>query len=1193
MSPIAKKIAAVAAVCAIAALSAQAESPIAAENGIRLSEWGNSPVLPEVESSAPARKAEGESVLPELGEFLSEEWQTLGAGATDTDRLRKALANRATGRADDSLMSFMTSRWESAPGRLANFLTDHAETRLNAMPGIENAALDLTPAADGNGFGFSASGVGVLHSSESAAFGIQPKIERASEDGILRGSFGAFQRKAVGGAVVGVNAFADFTSHPVRGEASRWRFGADFASPWVDANVQKYVGGLGERYYHGGELHQAYTPHGTAAEIRVHSPDLRWLEGFARFSETEGRGGNADTRTHGFGLAFQPHFAGLSGWQANAELAGGTNDLNVALNYAWTLGKGAALPSLSEPFGVYTKLLNPSFDIERASVESYSLYETAALWEMQHGSMDALSPLTDAELERRMSVAWKRVPEHLRISESLRGKCPIANFAIVDGIAAREDDDWWGFASRHGFNSDEVKSDEASNLMLQAWFGDGGCAEYFQSYLDVNWQIGSSAIYSANEVGARALHSVFRFGGGKFPFLDYDSPWGEGWRFETRNGVPLAFFDGYHNAVKLLLLWGADADAVIASGRNAGQTPLDRLQAAHGEWYTKNFWGYIYEAWDHFDDDSVRFIDFYSAWNSAARETLTKRKANLLAMAQLLKLYGGECKVQPASQGYCSVSPPSHWEKLELQRPEPGTLNEINPPNVAFGHVGEIARIQSNTDYADVDFELESDYDHFSIASAGSATDMSFDGKDTLCVYYHGSICSATTSGRYNPDEESKVGVLRMTEENVSQGRYVITVRAKFHYHIHALNTVTVEVIVNVVGNNAQMVRKFDMGTRKALESVEELVGYRGENLDAVSIPGLEYSTPTAVGSSIGDDGLLQLGNVIYSHGSFTDVFVEATSPNLVGVLTLDIRMQATCPGTAPAAGDTRGLTDLVEAGDYEAFCWRIANRDSRHTDGEYVSSIFPSDSRATSDPKFMWAAMGRNRNRTTQISGRHDNFHPIHYAVLGGDNYLPLFKRLRISHPDQLNATTGRERRNLLMLAAANSESDILDFILLNFQSWNIGIDNKDRKGQTALHRSVYSHGDENARKLLAKGANINAKDGDNRTPIIEAIVNDELPAFRHLLVNNAQVFLLDDFGLGPIHYAIEAEKPEIACQIYEMSNGVIDHRSGPNVHFRYNRYPPNAKARDAVNELALSSMRTLFTHTATFCAGYSLQGI
>ena len=438
MPTIAKKIVAVAAVCAIAALSAQAESPVAAENGIRMSEWGNKPVLPEVESSAPARKAEAESVLPELGEFLSEEWQTLGAGATDTDRLRKALANRATGQADDSLMSFMTSRWESAPGRLANFLTDHAETRLNAMPGIENAALDLTPGDDGNGFGFSASGVGVLHSSASAAFGIQPKIERASEDGILRGSFGAFQRKAIGGAVVGVNAFADFTSHPVRGEASRWRFGADFASPWVDANVQKYVGGLGERYYHGGELHQAYTPHGTAAEIRVHSPDLRWLEGFARFSETEGRGGNADTRTHGFGLAFQPHFGGLSGWRTNAEWTGG-EDLNVALNYAWTLGEGAALPSVSDPFNVYTDLTNPAIEITEANIASYNIkaYEGAALWELGYGigSVTFSADYDPSQWGGRQTLAWLLVPEYLRVEGPYARYCPppIISVGRVDG----------------------------------------------------------------------------------------------------------------------------------------------------------------------------------------------------------------------------------------------------------------------------------------------------------------------------------------------------------------------------------------------------------------------------------------------------------------------------------------------------------------------------------------------------------------------------------------------------------------------------------------------------------------------------------------------------------------------------------------------------------------------------------------
>ena len=332
MPTIAKKIAAVAAVCAIAALSAQAESPVAAENGIRMSEWGNKPVLPEVESSAIPRKAEAESALPELGEFLSEELQTLGAGATDTDRLRKALANRATGRADDSLMSFMTSRWESAPGRLANFLTDHAETRLNAMPGIENAALDLTPARDGNGFGFSASGVGMLHRDADSGFGLQPKIERSSVDGKLLGSFGAFQRKALGDwGVVGVNVFADYANDPVRGDASRFRVGADFSSSWVDADVRRIIGGEGERYRDSsGRLFQAYAPHGTEAELRVHSPNVLWLEGYAKFAEWEGRGGNADTRTDSFGLTFQPYTGPMAGLRADAGVSGENAEVDLA-----------------------------------------------------------------------------------------------------------------------------------------------------------------------------------------------------------------------------------------------------------------------------------------------------------------------------------------------------------------------------------------------------------------------------------------------------------------------------------------------------------------------------------------------------------------------------------------------------------------------------------------------------------------------------------------------------------------------------------------------------------------------------------------------------------------------------------------------------------------------------------------------
>ena len=437
MPTIAKKIAAVAAVaavCAIAALSAQAESPVAAENGIRLSEWGNSPVLSEIESSAPARKAEGESVLPELGDFLSEEWQTLGAGATDTDRLRKALANRATGRADDSLMSFMTSRWESAPGRLANFLTDHAETRLNAMPGIENAALDLTPGDDGNGFGFSASGVGMLHHDSDSGFGLQPKIERSVSDGKLLGSFGAFQRKALGDwGVVGVNVFADYANDPVRGDASRFRVGADFSSAWVDADVRRIIGGEGKRYRTSdGRLFQAYAPHGTEAELRVHSPNVLWLEGYAKFAEWEGRGGNADTRTDSFGLTFQPYTGPMAGLRADAGVSGENAEVDLA--YSWVIGKGAALPKSAERFNVYTDIAK-AVQNGNFNPHSYSIYETGHLYELQETS--GLETLSGVDLQIRVSMMWDLVePEIMRISPELRPYCVPPIFAVNNDFVA-------------------------------------------------------------------------------------------------------------------------------------------------------------------------------------------------------------------------------------------------------------------------------------------------------------------------------------------------------------------------------------------------------------------------------------------------------------------------------------------------------------------------------------------------------------------------------------------------------------------------------------------------------------------------------------------------------------------------------------------------------------------------------------
>lgn len=405
--------------------SAGAEGPAVESRALSdqhtLSEWGREIVLPEMSSSADARsRFADEDAQPDFGEFLSEEINSFGAGATDSEQLRKMMANRAIGREDDSVMSWMSSRWKSAPNRFAGFLTDYAEARLGAMPGVESADIDWAP--DDEGFGaFSASGVGALRPSASQAFGFQPKIERRRSDGRLLGSFGVFHRRALGdSAVAGLNIFTEHMDDPDRGSFSRWWLGADFASRWVDADVKRYISGDGREIWRDNRRFRAYTPDGLSAELRVHSPDLRWLEGYAKFSEWNGRGGNADTRTKSFGLTFQPSFGALAGLRTDAELAG--DDVNFELKYAWTFGQGAALPQNADPFSVYSDIAKSVSAGENFDIHQYELYEVAHLYE----SADRLSSvsISEEEIFRRVSLSWELVPEYLRISEHLRPYCP-------------------------------------------------------------------------------------------------------------------------------------------------------------------------------------------------------------------------------------------------------------------------------------------------------------------------------------------------------------------------------------------------------------------------------------------------------------------------------------------------------------------------------------------------------------------------------------------------------------------------------------------------------------------------------------------------------------------------------------------------------------------------------------------------
>ena len=1028
--------------------------------------------------------------------------------------------------------------------------------------------------------------------------------------------------------------------------------------------MQKYVGGLGERYYHGGELHQAYAPHGTAAEIRVHSPDLRWLEGFARFSETEGRGGNADTRTHGFGLAFQPHFGGLSGWRTNAELAG--DDLNVVLNYAWTLGEGAALPSVSDPFNVYTKLTDPMVDITETSIESYALYEGAALWELNSGGQ---SQLSDIEFQRRISLLWLQAPEYLQLeSDWQQGLyCPPPVISVGD-------------VERH------LASRKTLGDYFTEAFSEGGGCDWAILGADPNanahtkfstWLAG----WSSNESNHQAIHLMAAFLSSNGGFF-YNRGWSPNYIQEV---------DG----IRIAILAGGDVNIPLPDDHPnlSGYTALDILQDGAESWInlTSSDLQGLRGLLNHrrvYSGVRKNCRHDSRGWLACADDLLNESRDLVLKAAKILRANGAECVKKEKSSYLCSIEHDSSWTKFEPELPPNGGLIPVPQIVVTQGYTGEVFRVTATTDYADVDFNFAGLGDSFSATRLGEIVEFSGygfsngrinSGETTVVVvqltnsalpvgtheieitadfFYHhtdlntavhvatiavlspGGLVKADTkpiasghtgevfritatvayadvdfeivgpgndfvieragtfskisgSDGFSPGQRTyqgqpTVGIVRLANSDIQSGEYTLTVKAAFSYNVSAINSAAMILTVNVLGKRNGIVRKFDMGNRRAFESVEEFVGYRGEDLVAVSVSDLDYSFVNRRNDTIDDDGLIQLTNFPYRYNESTNILVKATSPNLVGMLTLNVKMQASCPGTAAAAGDTRTLLELVETDDYEAFCWRIANDNSPNDDGEYLSSIFPNENPSTRDAKYMWTALGVNRNSTNRIAVSGDGHYRIHLAARGGDAYLPVFKYLFVADQELRNSTTETKGRNVLMLASRWSGRQMLDFILPFSASWGIGINDGDHEGHTALHHSVYSEDTYHPEQLLAYGASINAKNNVNRTPLIEAAFLGESKMVKFLLEQNAVVLGNDDYGLGAIHYAIRRDDAEIACRLYIASNGVKDQSSGIEVTYPNAFYPADTTPSEAILSGAYPSMQGLFTNTFQFCADY-----
>ena len=724
-----------------ATLSTGAEVPgkstASVQPGIRMSEWGRETRLSELTSSA--RTEIGDEVeLPDFGEFLSEEWNTLGAEATSAESLRKMLANRAIGRKDDSLLSFMSSRWKSAPGRLANFLTDYGEARLNALPGVENAALEFAPDGE-NGFGFSASGVGVVRRTESSAFGIQPRLEKSGVDGRLSGSFGAFQRHGIGeAAVIGVNAFVDYASDPVHGELSRWRVGADFASAWADADVKHYFGGSKQRYRRDGRLFRSYVPDGTTAELRLHSPDFRWLEGYAKFAEWQGRGGKPDKRSQSYGLTFSPYRGALAGWRASAELADAVAGFRLAYDYA--LGKPALPPAATSPFGVYTSITDPVDPGQPLNLEQFEVYEFIAWREGWVGNFLYHRPSQEWRYSR---AAWSKIePSYMRVSGEWQDYTVPPIFPILDYSANSIWREGVLSSGDNGLDPQEVANGaiigKNVNKMMDSYGDMHPLHAYFHGH-DFDLHVNSWSICRG--------------------YPEYSSiP--EDRQINCYDEGP--YWDYVENAVKILIIAGSRVNDV-----EDGITPLRRLDLLYNGGYR-----------DEVGEDGVTIRSPLMA-STAERMKET---------ARVLRANHAHCG--GASGPLCDIALPTGYTPYVRQLPPPGALLEAEIKKLPQGYTGEAFRITAETAYADVDYALLNAEDLFSVTVAGAFK------------YRENWRGHRTETMRKEISGNTKVAVVHMTSA-APPGNHIVTLWANFFYHANHSNREAVTLTVQVMASPA------------------------------------------------------------------------------------------------------------------------------------------------------------------------------------------------------------------------------------------------------------------------------------------------------------------------------------------------------------------------------------------------------
>ncbi|XP_023719400.1 fibronectin type 3 and ankyrin repeat domains protein 1 [Cryptotermes secundus] len=132
----------------------------------------------------------------------------------------------------------------------------------------------------------------------------------------------------------------------------------------------------------------------------------------------------------------------------------------------------------------------------------------------------------------------------------------------------------------------------------------------------------------------------------------------------------------------------------------------------------------------------------------------------------------------------------------------------------------------------------------------------------------------------------------------------------------------------------------------------------------------------------------------------------------------------------------------------------------------------------------------------------------PLMQAVSRGD---PQMVSLMLSVGADVNVTSYRTGRTALMMACFKGETGIAQLLIERGASWNIC----DRSGCTALHYAVDGSQMETVELALHEGADIEAKDIEQWTPLMRGVVmGSSVQILKKLLERGALLNCIDRHG-------------------------------------------------------------------------------